>query len=65
MKIRKVGTLWRGAVCANCGATCPNTWSDPMSYVTISDCDGLAADKVYCSTMCERETKSKAVQVAR
>jgi hypothetical protein len=35
----------KAATCANCGATCPNTWSNPWNYV-------FHGDQVYCSVGC-------------
>jgi hypothetical protein len=43
---RTVGPLAKAGICAGCGATVPNTWSDPRGYVQV---DG----KVFCSAECE------------
>jgi hypothetical protein len=43
---RRVGPVNRAAICAGCGAICPNTWSDPRGYVHVGG-------KVYCDTRCE------------
>lgn len=43
---RRVGPVSQAAICAGCGATVPNTWSDPRGYVHVGG-------KVYCGIRCE------------
>jgi hypothetical protein len=45
---RRVGPLLFAALCHGCGATCPNTWSDPHGYVPVGG-------RVYCNEQCERK----------
>ncbi len=44
---RRVGYAGCAALCAACGATCPNSWSAPDGYVH----DGKG--NVFCDVSCE------------
>lgn len=50
---RRVGPVASAAICAGCGATVPNAWSDPRGYVHV-------AGKLFCSTDCERRAIQEA-----
>ena len=41
------------ALCAGCGATVPNSWSDPHGYVFDLTCDAW-----YCDAQCEHIHKT-------
>jgi hypothetical protein len=55
---RRVGPVNRAAICAGCGATVPNTWSNPHGYVHVGG-------KVYCDARCEARQTDHARIAAR
>jgi len=48
---RRVGPVNRAAICAGCGATVPNSWSNPRAYVHVGG-------QVYCDARCERRERT-------
>lgn len=53
---RRVGPVNLATICAGCGATCPNAWSDPRGYVHV-------AGKVFCDADCEERAERDAPEV--
>lgn len=50
---RRVGPMASAAICADCGATVPNAWSDPRGYVHVGG-------KVFCDADCEARATRQA-----
>lgn len=55
---RTKGSMSKAMRCDGCGATCPNTWSDPHGYIHVKEHESKD-EYVYCNEQCEEARRLK------